>query len=452
MIQQTYQSHLQPQLSQQQIKIMKLIQLTSSEFEYYIYQEFEVNTALEFVNDSYSDSTQYGAYVNPFKYAYNSYFSSYPNFYEYLKCQLKKCKLHINNYIIALMISYSININGYININYYKIIDTITRITGQKISVKRINFILVNYIHKLLPCGVGSRNLKECLLIQIKNKMNIVPLSPFLNLSKKIIQFTFESFYKKNFYNIKEYFNISNYELKLAISNIGNFNHNPGFLYNHQNVFYNSKYIIPDFILRIYNGKLVLSLYKRNLIKFRISSSYKHIIKSYKKQSLFANSLIYLKKQVNSAKSFIDAVTTREKILILIMNVLLYYQKIYFFSGQINNLRPMTFKDIAYYLNMDISTISRVISNKVMVTPYKNFLIKELFSEGISKKDGQYITTRQVKSILNKIINSESKKYPLTDEKITIILQYKGYNVARRTISKYRDKLHIPIYRLRKQI
>jgi RNA polymerase sigma-54 factor len=518
MLQLHLQTHLQPQLSPQQIKIMKLIQLTYSAFEYRIYQEFEENTALEFISFFFSNNniTSFNIYSNFFlKYEFNflshlksnkifykdfandrytsqyyfkknyyspfnnSYYlnyeeankqlvlynkkslnsehlyfdliySLYNNFTLYLQYQIETCNLNINNYIISNFIIGIIDINGYIIKTISQIKDKIHFFTGTQLSIKRIDFVLLNFIHKLDPCGVGSRNLKECLIIQINNKINSLPLSNIFNLAKEIINFSFENFYKKKFNKIKENFNISNNELKLAIYNILNFNPKPAILYPNQNVLHNLKYQIPDLLLRIYNGQLELTLNKRKIKKLTISNSYKHLLNSYKKKTF--NNFLFLKTKVKSAKDFIDAVKKRDNTLILIMNVILYYQKDYFVSGNENKLRTMTLKDIAYFINMDISTISRVISNKFMVTPYKNLNIKELFSEGISNKYGELISTIVVKNLLNTIINSESKKYPLTDEKITIILKDKGYNVARRTISKYREKFYIPKYRLRKSL
>jgi len=311
---------------------------------------------------------------------------------------------------------------------------------------------IVQLIQHLDPAGVGARTLQECLLIQLKRKKNH---SLITKNAQEIIEHFFEEFSKKHYAKIIERLQISEEDLRLVIDEILKLNPKPG-----NSSTDNSKtvqHIVPDFLLTVEDGKIDITLNGRNAPDLKVSRSYIEMIEGYKAQKdkpskSQKDALMFVKQKLDSAKWFIDAIKQRQHTLILTVNAIVERQKNYFLDGDETQIVPMILKDIAEEIEMDISTVSRVVNSKYIQTPFGTFLLKTFFSESLSTDSGEEVSSREVKKILQNAIEDESKKKPLTDEKLSKLLNDKGYNIARRTIAKYREQLNIPVARLRKEI
>ena len=305
-------------------------------------------------------------------------------------------------------------------------------------------------IHDLDPPGVGARSLQECLLIQLKKKNN--SKESIIN-SINLIENEFELFSKKKFSRISEKLNLSQEDLKLVIEEISRLNPKPGGSITSE---FSNNTIVPDFILSIEDGNFIVELNKRNSPELRLSNSYKNILEGYKndpKKTKSQNQAIqFLKQKLDSAKWFIEAIEQRHQTLFQTVNAIVNFQKEYFLTGEEKNLKPMILKDIAEIINMDISTVSRVANSKYIETPYGIKLLKSYFSEGMKNMEGDEISTIEIKKILQEIVNDENKSKPLSDIELSEKLSEKGYKVARRTVSKYRENLDISVARLRKEL
>jgi RNA polymerase sigma-54 factor len=297
---------------------------------------------------------------------------------------------------------------------------------------------------------VGARSLKECLLIQLKRKNS---LKKSVINSIKILENEFEIFSKKKFSKLSEKLNLSQEDLKDAIEEISRLNPKPGGSITSE---FSNNTIVPDFILTIEDGNFIVELNKRNSPELRLSNSYKNILEGYKndpKKTKSQNQAMqFLKQKLDSAKWFIEAIEQRHQTLFQTVNAIVNFQKEYFLSGEEINLKPMILKDIAEIINMDISTISRVANSKYIETPYGIKLLKSYFSEGMKNKEGEEISTIEIKKILKEIVNEEDKNKPLSDIELSNKLSDRGYKVARRTVSKYREQLDISVARLRKEL
>ncbi len=322
--------------------------------------------------------------------------------------------------------------------------------TQNIITTKNDILSILKKIQDLDPPGVGARSLQECLLIQLNKKTN--SKESIFN-SIKIIESEFELFSKKKFTKLSEKLNLSDSELKAAINEISKLNPKPGGSITSE---FSNNTIIPDFILKIQDGELIVELNKRNSPELKLSNSYKDILEGYKNdpnKSKSQNQAIqFLKQKLDSAKWFIEAVEQRYQTLFQTVNAIVTFQNDYFLSGEESDLKPMILKDIAEKINMDISTVSRVANSKYIDTPYGIKLLKSYFSEGMVNKDGDEISTIEIKKTLKLIIESEDKAKPLSDIELSENLSNKGYKVARRTVSKYREQLDIPVARLRKEL
>ena len=300
------------------------------------------------------------------------------------------------------------------------------------------------------PTGIGARDLRECLLLQLRSKNN----TESTELAYKIINEMFDAFTKKHYNKIQQKFSISEDKLKSAISEIERLNPKPGKAFTNNSK--NTEQIIPDFTIRIVNGELELTLNGRNAPELKISREYSEMLDTYKntenKSREQKDAVMFVKQKLDSAKWFIDAVKQRQQTLYITMKSIMDYQEDYFLSGDEEQIKPMILKDIAEITGLDISTISRVANSKYVNTPYGTLLIKDLFSESLTNSEGDEVSTREIKTILQEVIENEDTKKPLTDDNLMKILNDKGYNIARRTIAKYRDQLNIPVARLRKKI
>jgi RNA polymerase sigma-54 factor len=306
-------------------------------------------------------------------------------------------------------------------------------------------------IQELDPAGVGARDLRECLFIQLKRQERNTPV---VELAKTIIQKYFDEFTKKHYEKISKKLGISDDELKPSIELILHLNPKPGNSMQESNR--TVQHVTPDFMLVVENDELRLQLNSRNAPELKISREYKgmldHYAKLKTKDQKAKEALQFVKQKIESAKWFIDAIQQRNQTLMICMEAILTMQREFFLSGDETKLKPMILKDIADRVSMDISTISRMANSKYIQTPYGTYLLKYFFAESLSTDEGEEVSSREVKQILKDAIGSEEKKKPLTDEKLGKLLNSKGYNIARRTVAKYREQLGIPVARLRKEM
>ncbi|WP_185865933.1 RNA polymerase factor sigma-54 [Blattabacterium cuenoti] len=479
----------QHKLSPQQIKLMKLVQLSTLDFEQRVKQELEENPALEEENSSeleeeFSESEtsendfdlledqnqsidiseideylsddeieDYKNNINHQNYGVEKHIPiiSGISFQEYLKNQLHTFRLNEEDLLIADFVLGNIDDDGYIRRKITSIADDILLILGISVNSEKIEQLILNYIQKLDPVGVGSRNLQECLLIQLEKKK----MTKEVLIAKKIIQYNFESFVKKHYQKLQKKLGITKKNLRKSIYQIEKLNPKPGKIYSENTK--NLNHIIPDFTICILDNKLELSLNQRNIPEIKISPIYLDMLKSYKSsknKNLKKNeeTIVFLKQKIDSAKWFVDAIKKRQNTLMLTMNAIMDYQKEYFLTGDPVKIKPMILKNISQKIGVGISTVSRVANRKYVNTPYGTFLIKSFFSEKMKNKEGEEISSIEIKKLLGESIDKENKKKPLTDEKLSKILKKKGYLVARRTVAKYRDQMHIPVARMRKNL
>ena len=304
-------------------------------------------------------------------------------------------------------------------------------------------------MQELDPPGVGARDLQECLLIQLRKKKTTTATKT----AEAILEKCFESFKKKHYNKIEQKLDVDTKAIKEAMAEIVKLNPKPG-----NSLIDTTKsiqHITPDFTIAENDGNLTVELNQRNAPQLKVSRDYVEMIKGYDaapKNKRDKEAVLFIKQKVDAAKWFIEAVKQRQNTLLVTMNAIMEFQKEFFLSGDEKNLRPMILKDIASMVDMDISTISRVANSKHVATPYGTFLLKYFFSESLTTKSGEEVSTREVKTILNEAISKEDKAKPLTDEKLADLLKENGYLIARRTIAKYREQLNIPVARLRKQL
>ena len=473
MLNQKLQLKLSQKLSPQQIQLMKLIQLTTAEFEQKITNEIEENPALEKGSDSIdNDTNEYEGdrdesdvnvdeYLSdePDNYNLNYYSNQEENnnfqtkesvsFHQFLDNQSKNLILTDSEKPICEFLIGSIDESGYLRREIEDIIDDLAFTQNIVANTNEVLSVLEK-IHDLDPPGVGARSLQECLLIQLKKKNN--SKQSIIN-SINLIENEFELFSKKKFSRISEKLNLSQEDLKLVIEEISRLNPKPGGSITNE---FSNNTIIPDFILSIEDGNFIVELNKRNSPELRLSNSYKNILEGYKndpKKTKSQNQAIqFLKQKLDSAKWFIEAIEQRHQTLFQTVNAIVNFQKEYFLTGEEKNLKPMILKDIAEIINMDISTVSRVANSKYIDTPYGIKLLKSYFSEGMKNMEGDEISTIEIKKILQEIVNDENKNKPLSDIELSEKLSEKGYKVARRTVSKYRENLDISVARLRKEL
>ena len=464
---------LSQKLSPQQIQLMKLIQLPTLDFEQKIQREIEENPALEENKsltdnengDEYSESDEiniddYLNYDDTPSYKLNSRntsnsedknipYSATISFTEYLLSQLKPISMDEKMMKVAEFLVGSIDESGYIRLTIDEIIDDLAFTQNLIVNEEEINNVL-EIIHEFDPAGVGAMSLQDCLIIQLKRKEK----TEMNQLAVEIIENSFEQFSKKHYEKLINKYSIKQEDLKEVIKLISKLNPKPGGSFSG-----NSKIIeqvIPDFKISIENNELTLDLNYRNSPMLSISKDYNEMLKGYKleknKTKSQKQAVQFIKQKLDSAKWFIDAVKQRQQTLLITMQAIMDYQEDFFLTGDEKNIKPMILKDIANKIDMDISTVSRVANSKYVDTPYGTKLLKEFFSESMKTTSGEEISTIEIKKILEKIIDDENKKKPLTDEKLVSLLKEKGYKIARRTVAKYREQLNIPVARLRKEI
>ena len=483
MLKQSLQYKLQQKLSPQQIQLMKLIQLPTLAFEQRIKQEFEENIALDsgkeesensdddLYENEYDDTSDNEEDFNVDDYLgddeipdYRTKANNYSvddeenvmpyaagiSFHQFLKSQLNTFRLTEHQYVVAKFLVGSIDESGYIRRDIEDIVDDLAFTQNIITTRKEVATLLKKVIHKLEPVGVGAKDLRETLLIQLRNKKK----KSIRKLAIDILENAFEHFVKKHYKKLTDKYDINKEELKNVIKEISKLNPKPGGSYAGSNKL--AEQIIPDFTIRIVNGELELTLNSRNAPEMHVSRTYVNMLKAYKeskeKSKSQKDAVQFIKQKLDSAKWFIDAVRQRQQTLLVTMNSIMNYQKKYFLTGDILNIKPMILKDIADEIRMDVSTVSRVANSKYVNTPYGTKLIKEFFSESMKNAKGEDVSTREIKKILEIVISEEDKSKPLTDEKLASLLKEKGYPIARRTIAKYREQLDLPVARLRKEL
>ena len=471
MLKQSLKLKLSQKLSPQQIQLMKLIQLPVLDFEQKLKQEIEENPALE-VNESISTEEEFSKdenidvedYINDDEipdYRLNTYnssateenaipYASGVSFNQVILNQIYTERLSDFEMKIAEFLVGCIDEGGYIRQSIEDIIDDLAFTQNIDVEYDTVNTIL-KAIQNLDPAGIGARSLQECLAIQLNRKGTD---NPNTVLALNIIEDSFNLFTKRHFEKILTKHQISEKELKIAIKEIEKLNPKPGNSLSNNSTKLIEQ-VIPDFKIEIVNNELLLSLNGRNKPVMNVSREYTEMLKGYsleKNRKSQKDAVQFIKQKLDSARWFIEAIEQREQTLMLTMKAIMTYQQDYFLSGDEKKIKPMILKNIADKINMDISTISRVANSKYVDTPYGTKLIKEFFSESMLNNKGEEISTIEIKKILEKIISEEDKRKPETDDVLVKLLHKEGYKIARRTVSKYREQLNIPVARLRKEI
>ncbi len=479
MLKQSLQQKLLQKLSPQQIQLMKLLQLPTVALEQRIKEELESNPALdegaeksELDNsEDYEDNTEEGEdefdfsdYMDDetpdYKYSIQNKgrddeekdipYSGATTFHERLKEQIHLRDLNDHEVIIAEHLIGSLDDSGYLRRDLNSIEDDLAFTKNIETSSEEIERIL-KIVQNLDPAGVGARDLRECLLLQLLRKKN---KDFHYKIAKEILEDHFEEFTKKHYKKIIQKLEIDETDLKEGIDEILRLNPKPGSSLNTSGK--SVQIVVPDFDLQIIDGELQISLNGRNAPQLRVSQEYRGMIDHYQKSKSTnkadKEAMSFVKQKLDTAKWFIDAIMQRQNTLIRTMEAIAEFQKEYFLEGDETKLKPMILKDIAEIIQMDISTVSRVVNSKYVATPYGTFLLKSFFSESLSTDDGEEVSTREVKKILMDVIDSEDKKKPYTDDHLSKMLKDKKYNIARRTVAKYREQLNIPVARLRKEL
>ncbi len=491
------QQKLLQKLSPQQIQLMKLLQVPTLLLDERIKEEIEENPALELDvedfdektlsektndevdefstdnNEEYGNEEEYGnidiaEYVKEgddedadYNFQKDVYtngdddgaFSFQPKFettfYDHLLAQVNMLNLEKPLLKVAEFVIGSIDEDGYLRRDIPSIIDDLSfrqNIVVTETELKEV----IKLIQEFDPTGVCAKDLQECLLLQLRKKEK----NKIVNHAIKIIDKFFEEFIKKHYEKIQRSLVLSDSDLKEIIQLIVKLNPKPGAIYEVTNKA--ATFVLPDFFVQNINGELELSLNQKNAPDLRVSSSFRDMLKDYdkgkKKDERQKEALLFIKQKIDAAKWFIDAIKQRQETLLLTMGRIMHLQEEFFLTGDESALRPMILKDVSDRTGLDISTISRVVNSKYVQTEFGTYKLKYFFSESMSTDSGEDVSTREVKIYLNEIINAESKKQPLSDEKLTDLLNEKGYNIARRTVAKYREQLNHPVARLRKQI
>ena len=489
-------------LSPQQIQLMKLLQVPTAQLEQRIQEEIEANPALEETEDAedevpqlteesapeaetteteteieaaeeeikLDDDVDMSEYYDEDDEGVADYKTKDPSeftdpddekktvpvtvastFHEYLESQVGMMDLDERQEQIALHLIGSLDDDGYLRRELDAIVDDL--VFRQNISTNEKELLeILAQIQKLDPPGIGARTLEECLLLQLKRKEEP---TIYTEIATQILEKYFDQFAKKHYDKLQHTFDMDSVKLKRVLDEITKLNPKPGSMYG-SNEGGMRLTIIPDFILTNTNGELVVSLNSANAPELRISNHFKDMISTYKKSKEKTKSqkdaIMFIKQKIDSAKWFIDAIQSRYQTMLMVMNTILDLQHEYLATGDETQMRPMILKDIAERTGLDISTVSRVANSKYVQTEFGTIPLKFFFSEAMSTDSGEEVSSREVKKILSDVIAVESKKKPISDLNLTKILNERGYNIARRTVAKYREQLNIPVARLRKEL
>ena len=502
---QSLQQRQLQRLSPQQIQLMKLLQIPSAQIEQRVKEELEENPALE-MNldlldvegaDEMKDELLQGSQdeeeavpvdeyemsneeLSEYNYDddgdiadYKTKDDYYPeldddkvipikaelSLHEMLMDQLSMLALEEDEFKIAEQIIGSLDDDGYLRRALQSIADDLAFKQGMWVEEKTIEALL-HKIQSFDPAGIAARNLQECLLLQLKRKIHSddaeVKADPkgMLPLAVQVLEKYFEEFTRKHYDKIQKNLHLNDEDMKAVLHEIVSLNPKPGAESGHGHDA--EMYIIPDFTVLINNGKLELTLNSRNAPPLIISDDYKLMLKEYergqKQDKAQKEAVFFIKQKIDSAKWFIEMIQQRQQTLLMTMRAILLYQEAFFLSGDTTQLRPMILKDIAEKTALDVSTVSRVANSKYVQTEFGTYLLKYFFSESLTTDSGEEVSTKEVKAILGELIAQEDKHKPLSDDELTEQLQSKGYNIARRTVAKYREQLNIPVARLRKEL
>jgi RNA polymerase sigma-54 factor len=492
---QSLQQKLLQKLSPQQIQLMKLLQVPTANLEERIKEELEENPALEQSDEGHEDeytdelkdefdsmgeedvdpdgSADDYENVDISEYVvdddgeiadYKTKDDNYPemddqkvipikvetSFHELVLNQLGMLELDERNYRIAEQVVGSLDDDGYLRRELTSIADDLAFRQSLIVEEKEIEAIILQ-IQQFDPAGIAARDLQECLLLQLKRKTDE---GKSVELAVQILTKYFDEFTKKHYEKIQKSLGLTDDQLKEVIGQIIKLNPKPGGNVGEMNKAEN--YIVPDFFVINNNGLLELTLNSKNAPDLRVSEGYKDMLKDYekgsKKDKRQKEAVLFIKQKIDSARWFIDMIKQRQDTLIGTMGAIMKYQQEFFLTGDETTMRPMILKDIAELTGLDISTVSRVANSKFVQTEFGTYRLKFFFSESLSTESGEEVSTREVKKILSDMIESEDKHKPLSDEVLTEMLQEKGYNIARRTVAKYREQLNVPVARLRKEL
>jgi len=505
---QSFQQKQLQRLSPQQIQLMKLLQIPSAQIEQRIKEELEENPALEMnldlldgdastASEEMKDELLQGLQdeeeavpvdeyelsneeLSEYNYDddgdiadYKTKDDYYPeldddkvipikaelSLHELLMDQLSMLALEEEAYKIAEQIIGSLDDDGYLRRALQSIADDLAFKQGMWVEEKSIEIILQK-IQNFDPAGIAARDLQECLLLQLKRKLIADDVERnhhdkgLLMLAIQILEKYYEEFTRKHFDKIQKSMHLTEVEMKSVMHQILSLNPKPGAETAQNNEA--EKYIIPDFTVLINNGKLELTLNSRNAPPLVISDDYKLMLKEYehnqKHDKAQKEAVFFIKQKIDSAKWFIEMIQQRQQTLLKTMQAILLYQEAFFLSGDTTQLKPMILKDIAETTFLDVSTVSRVANSKYVQTEFGTYLLKYFFSESLTTDSGEEVSTKEVKAILGELIQLEDKHKPLSDDELTEQLQNKGYNIARRTVAKYREQLNISVARLRKEL
>ena len=488
MLKQNLQIKLGQKLAPQQIQLMKLIQLHTLEFQEELERELEENPALEVVKEDSGDEDDFSSLDSDYEsegsesidtdfdvdeYLYDdepSYKTASSNFsaddedfdneslltegqslYDYLMEQIHLSSIDDEDLKIAEYIIGNLDNDGYLRREIKAIVDDLAFSQGIYTTQEKVKEILENYVQKLDPAGVGARNLQECLLLQIEKK---VSRDKAVILAGNILRHQFDALINKHYGKIINKYDIEEKDLKEALEVISKLSPKVGGNFDTQTITINQE-IIPDFVIQIKDGQVLPLLNSRNAPTLRVSEEYKEILSTYshdKNSAEHKQAALFIKQKLDAAKWYIDAINQRQNTLMQTISAIVKLQKEYFLTGDEKNIKPMILKDVADITGFDISTISRVVKSKYADTPNGIILLKNLFSDSLTNDDGEEVSTKEIKNHLQEVISQEDKRKPLTDDALVDVLKEKGYNIARRTIAKYREQLNIPVARLRKEL
>ena len=490
MLKQRLQQKLLQKLSPQQIQLIKLLEVPTIQLEQRIKKELEENPVLEEGRDEdpevtgtlleedeqenqkdevsieeFKDPYDIPAYrLNPRNFSHDDEktvdipFSAGVSFRESLTSQLGLRMLEEQKQALAHYILGNIDDDGYLRRDLSSIVDDLAfsyNIVTTEADLEEI----LTLIQEFDPAGVGARDLRECLLLQLDRHIQEGRNLKATEDARLILTDFYEEFTRKHYDRIQARTGLTDSALKAAIGEIIRLNPKPGGAYS-DNTLQSHYQIVPDFVLEDNDGVLELSLNSRNAPDLRINPLYAGMLKAYNQERKNASqnrnqkeAALYVRQKVESAKWFMEAIRQRQHTLILTMNAIMEFQKPYFMSGGDETfLKPMILKDISEQTGLDISTISRVANSKFIQTDWGIFPLKFFFSEGLQTDTGEEVSTREIKKILEEVLENEDKRHPVTDDKLADILKQKGYVIARRTVAKYREQLNIPVARLRKEL
>ncbi len=497
-LRQTQNLRLAQKLSPQQIQLMKLIQLPVMALEQRIKEELELNPALEeddnsdteedFTSEDSSvdevdgetenidkeerdtdeitiqnDDISYEDYVDEdefsdFKYQINNNgkdndFKEIPikeltDFHDILEEQIGMLELNETKYVIALYLIGCIDDDGYIRRDTNSLVDDLAFTQNINTTAAEVEE-MIKVLQSLDPPGIAARSLQECLLLQLER---IPDQTREVHFATDLIRDYMEEFSRKHYDKLGPLLNISEEELKDVLAEITKLNPKPGNTSGQS--LQNAQEVIPDFVITNNDGELELSLTQRNMPDLKVSNEYLDMLTRYNQQTDKNSKAAsgFIRNKIENAQWFIDALLERKKTILITMNAIMKYQPEYFLTGDETKLKPMVLKHIAAKVGLDISTVSRVVNSKYVSTPFGTFPLKFFFAESLSTDSGEEVSTRQIKKILLDFVAAENKRKPLTDGALYKILKEKGYNIARRTIAKYREHLEIPVARMRKEM